>query len=215
MKYTIIDLETTGLPPKNASYETDFEEFPYILSFAWKCVKDGQESETFEYIINQEGRKVPPEATAINGITQEMCDASKWDIFSVLVQFIMDASGSDFVIGHNIYFDTSTIKANVMRIVSGGKTPMDMFHKVSDILHKDKRIDTMRAGTKICGRWPKLTDLYYKLFLENYDAHSAKNDVDACYRCFQEMLRMGLIKVNLPEKVVAEVAQTVLFEEEV
>ena len=76
MKIVILDLETTGLPPKNASYETDFLQFPHILSMSWKCVKDNRESETFEYLINPEGKyTVPPEATAINGITQEMVDA--------------------------------------------------------------------------------------------------------------------------------------------
>lgn len=214
MKYTIIDLETTGIPPKNASYETDYKLFPHIISMAWKCVKDGQESETFEYIINNPGVIITPEITAINGITQEMCNASKWDIFTVLMQFIMDASSSDFIIGHNIYFDTSIIKANTMRIVSGGKTPLAMFEKISEILHKDKRIDTMRAGIKLCGKWPRLVELHQKLFNEGFKAHSAGNDVNACYRCFQELLRLNLVKVNLPEKVVVEVAKSVILEEE-
>jgi len=215
MKYTILDIETTGIPPKGANYETDYKQFPYILSLAWKCVKDGAESETFSYVINNPGVIVTPEITKINGITQEMCDASKWDIFTVLVQFMMDADQSDFIIGHNIYFDTSILKANVMRIISGGKTPMDMFNKISEILHKDKRIDTMRAGTKLCGKWPKLTELHHKLFGKPFEgAHTAAGDVDACYACFQELLRQGLVKVNLPEKVLVEVAQAVVLEEE-
>lgn len=215
MKYTILDLETTGVPPKNANYEADYVRFPYILSFAWKCIKDGQESETFEYIINNPGVIITPEITAINGITQEMCDSSKWDIFTVLMQFIMDASGSDFIIGHNVYFDSSIIKANTMRIVSGGKTPMAMFEKISEILYKDKRIDTMRAGIKLCGKWPKLTELHMKLFGKTFEgAHTAAGDVNACYVCFQELLRRGLVKVNFPEKVVNGLVMDVILEEE-
>ncbi len=190
MKIITIDIETTNLVPKGITYEKDFHQFTYILSMAWKINNQPR----FEYIINQEGRIVPPEATAINGITQAMCDESKFDTFTTLLQFIMDANESDFIIGHNIYFDTSIIKANVLRIISGGKTPLAMYEKISEILHKDKRIDTMRAGQKICGgKWPKLTELHFKLFQEEYDAHSAGNDVDACYRCAMWLSRRGFI----------------------
>jgi hypothetical protein len=64
----------------------------------------------------------------------------------------------------------------------------------TEILHKDKRIDTMRAGTKLCGKWPKLTELYKKLFKEEFEAHSAASDCEACYRCYVKMVEMGLIK---------------------
>lgn len=190
MKIITLDIETTGLVPKGIKYEDGYMDFPYILSMAWKI----NHGITYEYIINQEGRTVPPEATAINGITQEMCHASKFNTFSVLLQFMMDAYDSDFIVGHNIYFDTSIIKANVLRIIAGGITPMAMFEKISDILHKDKRIDTMRAGQKLTGgKWPKLTELYFALFAKEFNAHSAINDVEACWECFNELVDRGII----------------------
>lgn len=195
MKITILDIETTGIPAKHFTYENNFMDYPYILSMAWKCILNGQESETLEYIINQEGRRVPPEATKINGITQEMCDSSKINTFSTLVQFMMDSDGSDFIVGHNIYFDTSLIKANVLRIIQGGKTPMDMFHKITDILHKDKRIDTMRLCHKILGgKWPTLGEAYKGLLgVPMNNAHNAQADVNACYAIYQELVKRGVI----------------------
>ena len=200
MKLAIFDSETTGLPPKNAKYETDFMEFPYILSMAWKCLLDGKESPTFEYVINQEGRTVPPEATAINGITQAMTDASKFDTFTTLLQFMMDIDQADVIIGWNIFFDTSIIKANVLRIVQGGKTPIAMYEKFTDLLHKDKRIDLMRVCHKIMGgKWPTLSEAYTRLFGEPFKAHTASGDVDAVVRIFKELRRGGELPLHITE----------------
>lgn len=215
MKTIILDIETSGLVPKGARYETNYEQFPYILSMGWKVIKEDQESETFEYIINQEGRIVPPEATKINGITQEMCDASKFNTFTTLIQFMMDADSTDFIIGFNIYFDTSIIKANILRIISGGKTPMTMYDKMTEILHKDKRIDVMRACAKLWGgKWPSLSEAYTRLFQEQFNAHSAKDDVNATDKIFKELLALNAIKISLPDKVVQEVVDKVVVEEE-
>lgn len=207
MKVTILDIETSGLVPKGLTYETGFMDFPYILSMSWKCIKDGKESETFEYIINQDGRIVPPEATAINGITQEMCDSSKFNTFSVLLQFMMDADESDFIVGHNIYFDTSIIKANLLRIISGGNgTPMTMMDKMTTILDKDKRIDTMRLCHKLFGgKWPTLQEAYLKMIgVSMNNAHNAQADVNACYTIYLELVKRGLYPGELVPVIVEE-----------
>ena len=213
MKYVILDIETSGLVPKGADYKQDFMVFPYILSMAWKI----NDQPTYEYIINQENKPVPPEATAINGITDAMCQASKFNTFSTILQFMMDSADADFIIGYNLYFDTSIIKANFLRIIEvNKKTPMIAFDKLTDILHKDKRIDIMRACAKLFGgKWPTLSEAYTRLFQEQFNAHSAGEDVDATYRIFQELIRLNAIKIALPEKVVAEVAQKIIAEEEI
>lgn len=205
MKLVILDIETSGLVPKGATYDAHYMQFPYILSMAWKAIKDEQQSETFEYFINQEGHTVPAEATRINGITQDICDASKFNTFSTLLQFMMDADGADFIIGWNLYFDTSIIKASTLRIIDGGKTPMEMFDKMTNILHKDKRIDLMRVCHKLWGgKWPTLSEAYVRLFGESFEAHSAGSDVNACYRILEELIRLKVIKLLVPGKASVE-----------
>lgn len=215
MKIIILDCETTGLPPKGADYKSAFMDYPYILSMAWKVIEDGIQYRTYEYIINQEGRTVPAEATKINGITQTMCDVSKFNTFSVLMQFMMDAQNNNFIVGHNLYFDTSIIKANILRIVQGGNTPIDMFLQMSAILDKEKRIDTMRICHKLFGgKWPTLEEAYYKLFGETFQAHTASGDVDATTRIFKELIKRNTIKLVMPDKISKEILGTVLTEEE-
>lgn len=193
MKTITLDLETTGVPAKGFSYEDNYNLFPYILSIAWKI----NDQPTVEFILNQDGRLISPEITAINGITQEMVDNSLHTFESIIVK-LLDEGPCDLIVGHNIYFDTSIIKANILRFIQLEKLNKNSFDIATDFLHKNRRIDTMRAGQRLCGKWPKLTELHMKLFQEEFEAHSSGNDVDATYRCFKELVSMNLIVLPKP-----------------
>lgn len=195
MNTITLDIETTGIPAKHFTYEKDFMEYPYILSMAWK-INDQQIS---EFIINQEGRLIPPEATKINGITDEMATNSPHTLPMVLRNFILDSSDSNLIIGHNIYFDTSIIKANVLR------SDRSLFDDFTSILHKDKRIDTMRICHKLLGgKWPTLSEVHRGLFgtVPNV-THSAGADVDTTYKIYLELVKRGLA-LGAPLVVVEE-----------
>ena len=192
MKTLTLDIETTGLPPKAARYETDFMNFPYIITIAWK-INDG---ETKYLIVNQEGIAIPPEATAINGITNEMCDASEITLSRALADLLFDAQDVDVVIGHNIYFDTSIIKACLLRLLAAGKIVQAFYDQFVIMLGKEKRVDTMYKTISFCargGKFPKLTELHQKLFNESFDAHNSKDDVNATYRCYVRLKELGVI----------------------
>lgn len=194
MKTVIIDLETSGLVPKGATYELDFLKFPRILSIAWKLNNE----ETKEFLINQEGFKIPAEATKINGITQEMCDASPYKLADVLSVLILDGVSTDLIIGFNLYFDTSIIKASILRLIQEGIADQITYDAFTDFLHKDKRIDLMRICHKLYGgKWPTMSEAYFKLFGEKFNAHSAGSDVDACHRIYVELEKRGLIPVKV------------------
>lgn len=212
-KTIIIDTETTGKIPERIvpgkrpnttrkeqlSYETDFMQFPYIVSLAWKI----DDKPTKEYIINQEGREIPKEASDIHGITTEIANKSKHLFFNVISEFAQDCVGNKIIVGHNIYFDSSIIKANVLREQATKSTEDPFFEIITDILNKDKRIDTMRCSTKLCGKWPKLTELHQILFGCGFEAHNAAEDVEATSRCYQELLVRGICPLlkNYKQKV--------------
>ena len=48
-------------------------------------------------------------------------------------------------------------------------------------------IHLCKAEGKIGYKYPRLEELYFKLFQENFDAHNALNDVKATARCFWEL----------------------------
>lgn len=202
-KTVTIDIESSGLAPthrvpgkrpnttrkEQLPYDTHYMEYPYIVELGWKI--DNNESVSF--IINQEGRTIPDEAIAIHGITNEMAEKSLYKLDDVIVEFLNSASENKIVIGQNIYFDTSVIKANVLRLIELGRLPEESFVQLEKNLHKSKRIDTLRCSMKLMGGFAKLGDIYEKLFGEQIEnAHSAKSDIDATYRIYLKLLEDGL-----------------------
>lgn len=186
MKILTLDIETTGLPAKGSDYKTDFVDFPRIVSVAWKI----NDEIPVEYIINPEGFEIPEEVIKIHGITNEKANESKDFLVDVLEKLLIAGEDVEVVVGHGLYFDTSIIKANSLRL---GK--QELYEKLTELLHKDKRVDTMQKTIKFCGlkKWPKLEELYQKLFDEKFDGHCAANDVEATYKCYNELVKLEVM----------------------
>jgi hypothetical protein len=46
-------------------------------------------------------------------------------------------------------------------------------------------------------KWPSLQELHFKIFGENFeDAHDASIDVSITFKCFIELLKKNIIKLN-------------------
>jgi len=210
-KTLFLDIETTGLVPskrvpgkrpgttkkENLDYKTDYMQFPYIVSMAWKV----DDSETQHYIINQEGREIPKEASDIHGITTEIAEKSEITFCKAILLFIDDTRDCEIVVGHGLYFDTSIVKAGVLREIKKEKPDyaikeylfIEHFETLTELLHKDKRIDTMRSSAKMMRGWPTLSELHFKIFRKGFEAHDNKNDVEACCRCYEWLLKKNIV----------------------
>jgi DNA polymerase-3 subunit alpha len=192
MKTLTFDIETTGLPVKNANYEVDFMTFPFIVTLAYKI----NDEETKYIIVNQEGIDIPEESTKIHGITSAIANTSNYTVSMALLEMLEDAQGIEKLIGFNIYFDTSIIKANILRLITANNVPPNTYEKFQQLLDKEKRLDLMQKTIKFCGlgnKYPKLTELYFKLFNEEFNAHNSKDDVDATYKCYLKLLELKVI----------------------
>lgn len=189
------DTETTGLPPRGADYHKDYKEYPYIVQIAWSIG-----DKTKSYIIRPNGWIIPPEVVEVHGITTERALSEGIDMQTALSEFFHDAYNAKYVCAHNIYFDTSIIKANVLKI-EGQSEFYD--NVVTPALDKGKRIDTMRKTIKFvnatfpdgrAGKFPKLEELYAKIFQgETFPAHDALEDVKALRRCAEWLIKKGII----------------------
>lgn len=70
-----------------------------------------------------------------------------------------------------------------------------------NIIPIKKRICTMQSTVNFCKipskygfKWPKLTELHYKLFDTDFvDAHNAYVDISITAKCFWKMKAMGII----------------------
>lgn len=192
----IFDTETTGIPPKGTHWEKDFMQFPHIVQLSWKR---SDQDHVNDFIIKNNGVEIPEATTAVHGITTEMANASQFYFGTVASLLIKDCLEAEKIIAHNGYFDISITKANILRFFGAGS----LHNKALEALHKDKRIDTMMKTIKFCAlpfpngrggfKWPKLEELYFKLFNESFPAHNAKEDVLATERCYLELVKRGII----------------------
>jgi DNA polymerase-3 subunit alpha len=184
------DTETTGLPPKGANYETDFLHFPHIVQLSW--IFNGIEH---DHIIKPEGWVIPEEMTAIHGISTEIAIEKGIPFCDAILMFLEDAQNADFICGHNIYFDTSTIKANILR--SCHEITAEV---VNMALAKEKRSDTMYKSMPIVkskqkngsGKFPSLSETYFALFNEIFPAHNAIEDVWAVKRIHEKLIELRI-----------------------
>lgn len=174
------DTETTGLPDKGLNWEHDFQMFPHLVQMAW-IAGDNEK----EYIIKPDNYEIPLDTTEIHGITQEKAMELGVNIKDVLDEFFVLAEKSDKIVGHNIYFDTSIIKANALRLGYDKE-------KIIKALDKTKRFDTMQKSMKLLkvGKYPKLGELYNFLFnKEIQDQHTALADVKATKECYEVLIK--------------------------
>lgn len=117
--YVLVDIETTGLSPK----ENDIIEIGAIK------VRQNKIIDKYESLIKID-YKLNPFITRLTGITNEMLKEGK-ELEKVLDEFI-NFTGSDIIMGHNVNFDINFI--------------YDKCEKYLDTYLKNDFIDTMKIA---------------------------------------------------------------------
>ena len=96
------------------------------------------------------------------------------------------------LVGHNVEFDKHIVGAELLRI--GDE---DIISFMTSICTMMSSIDYCKIINHYGYKYPKLQELYEKLFDEEFeDAHDASADVRATKRCFFELKRRNIINDN-------------------
>ena len=194
------DTETTGIPDRSAKWDTDFADYPHVVQMAWihGCKVEN-------HIIRPDGWEIPDDTVAVHGITTEYALEHGEPFAAVVDMFIQDCHDAGLICGHNIHFDTSIVKANILREL--GREYYDA-NDVENALYKGKRIDTMRPTMKWVDarmangrlKFPNLSELYSRCFPgETFPAHDALADVKAVARCLPVIVELGLVELKVKE----------------
>lgn len=175
-RYVVVDVETTGL-----SVFSGHE----ICEVAAVSVVGGRIRESFGTLVNP-GRPIPPEAGAVNGITDEMVvDAPGMaQVAPGLLDFI---GNNSVVVLHNAPFDMSFLQSKLLRM----KMP-----PISNLI-----IDTLGLAKREFGSGGNsLGQLAKRLSLERGTPHRALGDTETTARLlmyFVERCReRGLLTVG-------------------
>lgn len=187
------DCETTGILEKGMKWDEDFLRFPRPVTMAW-AFGDTERHE----IIRPQGWDIPTETVAIHGITTEQADKEGKPFIEVVTEFLDDAEKCPLICAHNVYFDTSIIKAAIMALCP------ELAERAESALFKGKRIDTMRKTIKFVGarkengsgKFPTLEELFARLFDgATFPAHNALEDVRALRKCLPPLVEMGTVEL--------------------
>lgn len=190
--YLFFDTETTGLPRNWKAPVADLANWPRLVQLAYFFFDgDGNMLSGGNFIIKPAGFTIPAEAARIHGISTERAEKEGRDLQVVLGEFQEALGRADYLVAHNMSFDEKIIGAEFLR------------NNMPDSLPAKTKICTMQSATDFCAlpgpygyKWPKLTELYFKLFQTGFEGeHDAAADVAATIKCFWELKRLGVIRI--------------------
>ncbi|MDR2131492.1 MAG: 3'-5' exonuclease [Odoribacteraceae bacterium] len=188
--YLFFDTETTGLPKSWKAPVTDLDNWPRLVQLAFLVYDEkGNKLSGGDFIIKPEGFTIPREASNVHGITTERAMQEGQSLALVLQQFDALIRSASYLVAHNIAFDEKIVGAELLR------------NGMSNTLAGKKKLCTMESTTDFCAikgpygnKWPKLSELYYKLFYSGFtEAHNASADIQATARCFWELKQRGIL----------------------
>lgn len=183
MKILFFDTETTGLPIWKEP--SDHPGQPHVVDIS--CELWNAQSETmierFDAIVNI-GVPIPPEMTAIHGITDAMA-ADGMAPADVLAAFLGLVKQAEIIAGHNVSFDIRMMRIMAARLTGEKWEPMQ------------PTFCTMRKSTNLVKalkpsakrpddwKWPNLTETVRHFFDEAHGgAHRAAPDCAAARRVY-------------------------------
>ena len=187
-----IDTETNNLPDKLA--KNDMEKWPRIVQMAWALYSnDGKLLSSQNFIIYPLDFVISDETAKIHGISEEIAREKGVLLKKVLSRLNDDISKIDTIVAHNLDFDLPVIQTEFKRC------------KIENELNEKHTFCTMKSDIIIayvgipsiyCDgfKWPSLSELHTKLFgVDFMGGHDASADVEACAKCYFELIELGIV----------------------
>lgn len=196
MAYIVIDTETTGFPQRQRntrvlpSYEkTHMYDSARIVSISWVVLApDFEPVAKHYYVIKPDGFQIPPDSTAIHGITDEHAAANGITITEMLEKLsatFKKYKDLECLVAHNLEFDYGVLMSEIYRA-----SPQDGLIDEINFLYQ---FCTMKESCQYfpSRKYPKLVELFEFCFpeLEMQNAHNALDDTRNCSKCFEYLMR--------------------------
>ncbi|MCH6256775.1 3'-5' exonuclease [Puniceicoccaceae bacterium K14] len=168
------------------------DNWPRVIQLAWAFYDSDFKLVNKQVdLIKPDGWTIPKEKFWIeNGFDQAISEKEGIPITGALEDFRDRLESSKYLVAHNMSYDYNVVGAEFLRIGLKSK------NRPTRICTKDTTTDFCKIpGQYGSYKWPRLDELYSKLFNETFDdAHDALADVEACARCFFELLRQKVIQ---------------------
>ena len=161
--YTVVDLEMTGLTPKQDK----------IIEIGAVKVRGRKVIDTYGTLVKS-ARPIPDRVSKLTGITNEMMENGMGE--DQAIQTLLSFIGDDVIVGHNISFDYSFLKQWAVN----RKAPLQM-----------SACDTLRIARALLPgeQSKKLEDLCNYFQIEREHAHRALNDCRMNQQVFEQLAK--------------------------
>ena len=195
----ILDTETSGLPPPLSSAYKDRWKFkPVDDSKAWECArlvqvawnlytKNGTLVRKRDFLIYPDGFKIPKEASNVHGFTTEVARRDGVPLRTAIEALAEDLVDTCLIVCHNVGFDDKIVASELIRARSSW---------VYSIWKGKPKHCTMLTNTLPGERWPRLCNLYERLFGHQpvADLHKANEDIRVTADVFFKLYPDGNVR---------------------
>jgi len=157
------DTETTGKPPNNERYFNEnrgakAEEWPRVIQLAFILYDTEKKKQLAFYdklIKLPVGQIVPPDSTAVHGISDADLEKKGINIRTAIKMFIQFFNKADFVVGHNVQYDINVMCAELTLLIRHPETTQEDKKSLRDVIQKlmwdkSKRYCTLQHSKTVC-----------------------------------------------------------------
>lgn len=195
----ILDTETSGLPPRLSNMWQDrWKQKPVQDTASWECcrlvqiawnlyTKTGKVVRKRNMVVYPDGFTIPTAASDIHGFTTERALKEGIPIQTVLEILAEDLLDTEYVVCHNVAFDEKIVSSELIR---------HKFQWVYSLWKNKPKHCTMLTNTIPGEKWPKLCNLYERLFGHQpvADLHRADEDIRITAEVFFKLYPDGIVK---------------------
>jgi DNA polymerase-3 subunit alpha len=227
MRILVFDAETTGLAKTKTISKTTIHLWPHAVQTSYLIydTNTNKLEKTYDAIIKLKPYNViSPESVALHGITNEISESQGIPIINAISELLIDIEAIDIVIMHNVDFDLSVIKIELIRLIESCEHEADLLQfcsteqllihgKLVNMLSKFQALNnvrcTMRESVDFCKierensrgkyfKFPTLSELHIKLFnIQPQNLHNSFHDILVTLRCFvQKEYNIDIVEVN-------------------
>lgn len=201
--HLVFDTETTGMANFKAPASDPSQ--PFIVQLGAILYDDNKRVVAeMNLLVKPDGWTIPPEASAIHGITTEMCEKYGLPLVTVIKLFMTFVKRASILIAHNFPFDKMLVWASLLRLQLAPEIVLFL---------EAKSHCTMAASTdvlKLPGKygsykWPNLQEAHVHFTGARFEgAHDAMADVRACAAIYFALMATAQPPAPVPVQPVIE-----------
>lgn len=192
MKFAVIDTEGSGLfqfkdKATGKPVPADDPSQPRLAALGMILLNpDFTVQERYQALVKRDGWSMTPEATAVNGITDEILDAKGIPVAQVLDVYQQAIREGFAMVAFNAQHDLKQMRAEFRR---AGRDDLFMLTRNVCVMRKARGVIPRLDGKN---NWPSLNDCREFLKLSHDDKHTAGADAESALAVFLHLHKAGV-----------------------